>query len=93
MNVELNPVVMGVLRTPSRKLKKCLGRIGIEIKFVDLHKTGNVYSLRFLQKVLELWEVLTQEQNFNVQHQHNIRSNICLRNLKYFYLDKVFFFY
>lgn len=36
INVELIPIVMGVIETELRKLKKLLGKIGNETKIVDL---------------------------------------------------------
>lgn len=53
MNVELIPVVISVLGTPSTKLQKQLGKIRTETNIVDL-KPAIIYSARILQKVLEL---------------------------------------
>lgn len=49
MNIELIPVVMCSLDTPPRKLKKHLGRIGIESK-IELQKTV-IYSAKILKNL------------------------------------------
>lgn len=54
---------MGCLGTPPRKVKKCLERIGIEAKIVNLQKTVIIYSARIPWKVVQsLLDIIPQEQ-------------------------------
>ena len=53
MNVRIIPIVIGVLGTTPKDLRKRLKEIGIDTKIVELQKTVILNSARILRKVLE----------------------------------------
>lgn len=50
MIVEVIPVIIGALRTARRNLKEHLGKIGIEIKIVELQKLLSFILQGFSEK-------------------------------------------
>ena len=54
MPVKEIPVVLGALRTTSKKLKQRLSDIGIETRILELQKTTILYSAMILRNVLEV---------------------------------------